>query len=63
MSLCTECGEDSIAIETRMDHRGWRRRRRVCKVCAHRFTTYEIPADSLTVDDTTEDTDETHPET
>jgi transcriptional regulator NrdR family protein len=51
MSLCPECLEDSKVLETRIDYRNWRVRRRVCVACGHRYWTYEIPLDQITIDE------------
>lgn len=49
MSLCPECRSESRVIDTRLDSRGWRWRRRVCNGCNERFNTYELPAVHLTI--------------
>lgn len=41
---CPECNEESFVIDSR-DVEMARRRRRQCKNCGHRYTTYEVHAD------------------
>lgn len=63
MSLCTECKSDATRVlETRIDGRGWRWRRRVCKTCGCRFNTAEVPATELTIEEeaTADDTADDH---
>lgn len=45
--LCPECGGKSRVAETRSDEYSIYRRRE-CKVCNHRFTTYEFTPMELT---------------
>lgn len=52
MTMCPACGgDDTKVLDTRIDHRGWRMRRRACKDCGHRYWTSEIPTDQLTIED------------
>lgn len=39
---CPECGSMESAILDTRDYATYRRRRRKCKVCASRYTTYEV---------------------
>ena len=50
--MCGECSSwGSKVKETRKDTRwGWRWRLRECGECGHRWSTYEIPAEALSVD-------------
>lgn len=41
--ICPNCGAKTGVISTRRSRRAIRRRRE-CKVCGHRFTTYEVQA-------------------
>ena len=52
MSMCGECSSwGSKVKETRKDTRwGWRWRLRECVECGHRWSTYEVPAEALSVD-------------
>lgn len=44
---CPICGmNDVITVDSRHEHE-WRMRRKKCFACKHRWTTYEIPADTL----------------
>ncbi|MBQ1779300.1 MAG: hypothetical protein IIZ93_14190 [Acidaminococcaceae bacterium] len=43
---CPLCGERAIVLDSRYDDLTIRRRR-MCQKCEHRFTTYEINADSF----------------
>ena len=51
MTLCVACACETKVVDTRMDIRGWRWRRRVCLTCSMRFNTYEMPEDLLTFDE------------
>lgn len=52
MSLCPECNEDATRVlETRINDRGWRMRRRLCEACRNRYWTLEIPEEQLTIED------------
>jgi len=47
---CPKCGEDTIVTDTKASVRQlfvWRRRK--CKVCGDRFTTYEKPREGTSV--------------
>jgi transposase-like protein len=47
-SLCPECGHDKIStIDSRKDKGEWRRRRKRCEACRHRWSTLEIPESEL----------------
>jgi transcriptional regulator NrdR family protein len=44
-SLCIKCGADSRVTDSRPRPNGVMRRRRVCKECAHKWTTEEVTVD------------------
>ena len=46
---CPECGVDTEVIDSRHDKHGRIRRRRQCKNCAARFTTYEVSASEFEI--------------
>lgn len=47
-NICISCGATTVdTIDSRMGDSGWRKRRKRCKTCKHRWTTYEIPVDQL----------------
>ena len=52
MSACPECGSwGSKVREARKDTRfGWKWRLRDCYDCEHRWSTYEVPAELLSVE-------------
>jgi len=52
MSLCPECGSwRSKVKESRRDTRyGWKWRLRECHDCYYRWSTYECPAEAMSVD-------------
>jgi transcriptional regulator NrdR family protein len=52
MSLCPVCGSwQSKVKESRRDTRyGWKWRLRDCSNCEHRWSTYEVPAETLQVE-------------
>ncbi len=52
MSACGECGSwKSQVKESRRDTRyGWKWRLRDCVECGHRWSTYEVPAETLQVE-------------
>jgi hypothetical protein len=41
------CGGETDVKDSRPNEQGWIRRRRCCRKCGHRFTTYEVPADAM----------------
>lgn len=47
MNACPQCGANTVVIDT-ADTQLYRRRRRACTVCLHRFTTVEISHDEYT---------------
>jgi transcriptional regulator NrdR family protein len=49
MSICVECGSwSSKTLETRKDTRfNWKWRLRQCNECGNRWSTYELPSDSV----------------
>ena len=42
--VCPECNKDDIKVVDSRDSLKTIRRRRACKSCGHRWTTYEIPS-------------------
>lgn len=52
MSQCPSCGSwQSKVKETRPDTRfGYRWRLRDCSECDHRWSTYEVPVDTLSIE-------------
>lgn len=58
MSLCVACSHDTKVIDTRVDSRGWRWRRRVCLACGMRFNTYEVPDAQLTFENLDSESEE-----
>jgi transcriptional regulator NrdR family protein len=56
MSTCTECGKwGSKVLETRKLESGWLSRRRRCE-CGTVWWTYEIPVESVTINQGEEET-------
>jgi transcriptional repressor NrdR len=54
--ICPECGGSRTTIpNTRPVTNGWTYRRRECVDCKHRWNTYEIPEDELTMEVEEED--------
>lgn len=49
LQCCPACGSSNAAtIDSRyLDDVGWRRRRRECHACRHRWSTVEVPAELL----------------
>lgn len=47
LQCCPECGSANAAIiDTRyIEETGWKRRRRKCHACQHRWSTVELPAE------------------
>jgi transcriptional regulator NrdR family protein len=45
MRMCPKCGEDSAVLDSRETDRSVVRRRRECRACATRWTTYELSAE------------------
>ncbi len=52
VSVCAECGTwRSKVLESRKDTRfGWRWRMRECLDCEHRWATYEVDAETMTIE-------------
>ena len=46
---CPRCQSDETAVKDSRIANGTRRRRRLCAICGHAFTTYEIPAETLEI--------------
>ena len=47
-ALCPSCGHNKVAtIDSRKDKGEWRRRRKRCEACKHRWSTLEVPEDDL----------------
>jgi transcriptional regulator NrdR family protein len=52
MLHCPECGTKAEVIDSRVNHLSFVRRRRRCtnEKCGHRYTTFEVPAEFMTVE-------------
>ncbi len=45
--ICPTCGHDKDAVIDSRCSKGITRRRRACKLCSTRYTTYELTSDAL----------------
>lgn len=47
ITFCERCGNESISVNDTRIVSKIRRRRRICTLCGHRITTYEISKEDL----------------
>ena len=47
ITFCEQCGNESISVNDTRVVKKIRRRRRICTLCGHRTTTYEISKEDL----------------